>query len=349
MTLYRQYSNYIRSKWINKQLEDYENIIAYLAAEQRPNGEFPSLESYPTGHPRSKEGWFYVAPSPFITANILCALLEVSGPVATEILQKGIAFLESLKEGPGLWRFWPHSDKTHPVPLDMDDTCLCSFLLEKHGRRLSNKRLLRSVSNPEGHFFTWILPRPSLMWRWLLQYWFLRKDLPNLRATLASPMLSVDDFEPAVEANILLYLQESAHTKKAVLHLLLDLSNWQQMPLQYYPSPLFAFYHAARAYHHGVRSLQPAKDLFLRYYEEAKHRVVTNLFEKAVAANTFLYFELSESPALTILLTEIQQEMAEQTKWEAQVYFTSKNRDFRAGSPALTAALCAEVLFRAIL
>lgn len=328
-------------------MEDYDHILAYLADEQHPNGEFPSLESYPAGHPRGGEGWIYVAPSPFITANILCALLEIPGPTAAGIRRRGVQFLQSLKEGIGLWRFWPHSDKTHPVPIDMDDTCLCSFLLEKYGSHLSNKRLLHSVCNTDGHFLTWILPRPSLVWRHPFLYWFLKKDLPNIRATLASPMLSVDDSEPAVEANMLLYLQESTHTKKAVLYLLNDLNNWQQMPLQYYPSPLFAFYHTARAYHHGVRSLQPAKDLFLKYFSEESHQAVQNLFEKGVAANTFFYFELSESPVLKDLIGQIRQEIVSQKSWEAQVYFTSKNRDFRAGSPALTAALCAEALYRA--
>jgi hypothetical protein len=325
---------------IEKQLGQ---ILQFLAERQGENGEFRSLESYPAEHPLGDRGWFYTDPSPFVHANILCALSGLSDPMAAHIIKQGCHFLLHQMEWKGLWRFWAHGGQTHNVPIDLDDTALCSFALASGGFPLDNKKYILQNVNPDGYFLTWLLPHFS-MWRYPALYRFLKKDLRNIQLVLASPMLSLDDFEPAVAANVLLYLGDTPKTRPCILQILQQLEKPDSMPLQYYADPLVAFYHVSRAYFHGVKGLAPAADIFRRLLAQGVFPEPANLFNKAMMAATCLHFNLDILPDMDKWIAEIG-EAAEKAQWESHIYFVSKDRNFRAGSPELTAAFCAEALF----
>lgn len=320
--------------------ETIGSILKYLASRQGADGEFKSLESYPPQHPIGDKGWFYTDPSPFIPANILCALQEIDHDLARQMIQKGCQFIQERQEWRGLWRFWQHGGTTHNVPIDLDDTALCSYILAKNGKPVKNQKYLLANTDKQGYFMTWLLPRWQLLKHPVL-YRFLQRDVINLRPILASPMLAVVDQEPAVAANVILYLGDTKATQPCIQKILKQLERPQEAPLQYYNDPLIIFYHVSRAYYNGVKSFFPAIALFRQYLQEMPPPV--NPFQQSILAITLMNFALQDEPILENLIQPIRQ-AARQQQWESSIYFVSKDRNFRAGSPELTAALCAEAL-----
>ncbi len=317
-----------------------DTILQYLAKQQRPDGSFDSFESYPPEHPLGHKNWFFTDPSPFIHANILCALQDIPDPLARSIIRKGCQFIQQQQEWRGLWRFWHHGGTTHNVPIDLDDTALCSYILTRNGFRVHNQRYLLANIDSQGYFLTWLLPHRRL-WLYPKLYRFLRRDVRQLRAILASPMLSAMDKEPAVAANVLLYLGETSKTKRCIQQILQQLKHPGEAPLQYYDDPLVIFYHVSRAYRNGVLSFRAAGAAFEQYCDEMP--TPTNVFKQAMLATTLLNFEHPDPSRLEPLIQTIK-ETATSQAMESYIYFVSKDRNFRAGSPELTAALCAEAL-----
>lgn len=315
-------------------------ILQYLATQQGTDGEFKSLESYPQEHPFGHKGWFYTDPSPFIHANILCALQEIDHQLAQIIIKKGCQFIQQQQEGRGFWRFWRHGGKTHNVPIDLDDTALCSYILTKNHIQVTNKNHIISNQDQTGYFYTWVLPRRPLL-KYPALYYFLYKDVKNLQLILASPMLAVADQEPAVAANVILYLGDTSATKACIQQILQQLEHPSEAPLQYYDDPLVIFYHVSRAYYNGVKGFAPAITLFKNYLQTMS--APENPLKQAILAITLLNFKLYKEPDLHINIKNIA-EIAQRQQWESYIYFVSKDRNFRAGSPELTAALCAEAL-----
>lgn len=315
-----------------------KNTLNYLAARQTETGEFRSLESYPPEHPLGDKGWFYTDASPFIHANVLLTLLEIKHPIADSILKKGCQFIHQHQEWRGLWRFWKHGGTTHNVPIDLDDTALCSFLLSKNGYNINNKKYLYQNRDTDGYFLTWMLPTWKTL-RYPSLYQFLKQDIHKIRPILASPMLATADQEPAVAANVLLYLGDNARTKRCSQAILEQLENPSEAPMQYYNDPLVIFYHVSRAFRHGSRQLLPATTLFQHYI--ANQKMPDTIFKQAMLASTYYNFELKDASFLSPLM-EIIKNALDQPHWESHIYFVSKDRNFRAGSPELTAALCLE-------
>lgn len=320
--------------------ETIDSILQYLAARQAENGEFKSLESYPPLHPLGDKGWFYTDPSPFIHANILCALQDINHDPAHHIIQKGCQFIQQHQEWRGFWRFWQHGGATHNVPIDLDDTALCSYILIKNGISVNNRKYLLANRDSQGYFLTWLLPRWQLL-KLPILYRYLLKDVKQLQPILASPMLAAADQEPAVAANIILYLGDTKSTKPCIQQILKQLERPQDAPLQYYNDPLVIFYHVSRAYYNGVKSFFPAIALFKNYLPEIT--APENPFKQAMLAITVLNFALQDEFPLHNIIQSIIQ-IASREQWESHIYFVSKDRNFRAGSPELTAALCLEAL-----
>ncbi len=116
-------------------------VLEFIISRQNANGSFSTHERYPVVRPH--EDWLILPDSsPFITANILCSLLSVNKPELKPVIDKGCSFLQSCMEHNGYWRFWPIMAKQHPIPLDMDDTSVASYVLEKAGMPVDNKHLL---------------------------------------------------------------------------------------------------------------------------------------------------------------------------------------------------------------
>ncbi len=315
--------------------------LDYLEQQQQEDGSFRSLESYPTGHPLAEKGWMEHDPSPFIHANVLLSLRNIDHPKASAIIRRGLPFLTSLKEGPGFWRFWPHGGRTHNVPLDMDDTALCSFLLREYGQGVDNEAFLLKNTDSKGYFKTWIFPG-SFSFKNLQINRFLKRDLSNLQMILKSDMLAMEDKEPAVAANVLLYLGQHAKAQHCIRQLIEELKTLEDLPLQYYSNPLVAFYHASRAYAYGINALEPLADIFYQHYQKRHLIYPETLFQQALTILTFYQFNLLEAMKRLDFIPAFLDELPIDQSWQPDIYFVSKDRNFRAGSAELTAAICLE-------
>ena len=130
-----------------------DKVLPFIIAQQENAGGFPTYESYPVVNPAA--GWTRLPdPSPFITANILFALMQVNDPRLKNVIERGAKSLLASKEGAGFWRFWPVKSKQHPLPLDMDDTCIALAVLERCGYNFNNRNILLNNQNAEGYFET---------------------------------------------------------------------------------------------------------------------------------------------------------------------------------------------------
>ena len=316
-------------------------VIQFVISQQESDGGFPTYESYPVVNPAA--GWTKLPDaSPFITANILFSLIQLRDAQLDAAISKGAKSLASLKEGKGFWRFWPVKSKQHPVPLDMDDTCIVRFVLSRCGYNDYAKDILLNNKNAEGYFETWLGPRvsnfpisPTIAFAFVLDYFIARP-------TLKLKHFTYKDKEPAVAANALLYLGENAGTQACINQVILEITSGK-IPLQFYDDEIVVYYHIARAFKNGISSFEKLGTIMA---ERICARFETSLHENnnmlwAMAANVLFDYnrdiELAEK-----MIDRIMNGNAYPDKWGCHPYFCSKDRNFLSGSPGLTAAVFAE-------
>jgi hypothetical protein len=177
--------------------------VAYLAAAQRPDGEFPVLAS---SDPTLATGGT-LDPSVFPTALVTRSLSF--HPEAAEPRRRGLAFLRGEMDRHGLWRHWTREHPHHrQLPPDLDDTSCASLALAEAGESFpDNRALLLANRDRAGLFYTWLAPR--LAWTGRRHLGVTLRQLahaPTLwlffRRTSAAPR----DVDAVVNANALLYL-----------------------------------------------------------------------------------------------------------------------------------------------
>jgi hypothetical protein len=320
-----------------------EVILDFISHCQQADGQFLSYESYPDGHPLHDRGWHTKAPSPFVHANILIALSSSEHPKAKAIIQRGLPFIRNSMERNGFWRFWPHGGQTHNVPLDLDDTAVCSFLLEQNGQSIRNQHLLLRNTGPGGRLLTWVVPRTTYL-RYPLFWTWLRRDARHCQTTIQSPMLDVSDSEPAVLANILLYVGDHPKARPTVACVLDQLAHPEEMELQYYADPIVPYYHASRALHFGTRSLEPLAQWVPPLFREGRIPIADNPLSQSMAVTTLHYLGAADQlPSFGWHQQWLNME-GPRSDWPAYPYFVSKDHNFRAGAPALTAAFYLEAI-----
>jgi hypothetical protein len=98
--------------------------LDFLADSQLPNGAFRTLSS----RSRTLEDAEFTR-SPFVTALVLHSIRTTQAVAACEeMLSRGLAYLLSECEPPGVWRFF---GKGSEIPPDMDDTSCCLAVLKE--------------------------------------------------------------------------------------------------------------------------------------------------------------------------------------------------------------------------
>lgn len=322
-------------------LFDITPVIDFIIEKQNSDGGFTTYELYPVVKPN--DDWAALSdPSPFITSNILYSLTEADDQRLNKVIHRAAKHLYSLKEHGAYWRFWPKNSKQHPVLLDMDDTCLVSFLLKKLNYPIINKRTLLYYKNAAGYLKTWLSPTLPVLFSNPLLALQLYRDLQQAKPTILAEHFTLEDFEPAVAANALLYLGENTETISCI-HLIIKEIIEQKMNLQFYADELVVYYHISRAYKNGISSFKQISDTIIA---RVKNRFTNSLQNEnelcsLMAANIALNFN-SEHEWAQKLIAKVAEEKISSKTWNAQPYFASKNRNFFAGSPELAAALFIE-------
>jgi hypothetical protein len=325
----------------NELEETLAYVLVKISALQKQSGELPTQEFYPLDFP--EHGWINAIQSPFITSCALISLLEIDTKPAKIIKQNGAAFIDSIQEKK-LWRFWDNRLAQNKVPLDADDSALCSFALSRiTGKSITNQKLFETNRTKEGLFYTWFLPRPAFIKNPLL-YWQFMQDAKTAGNTIVQQMLATNDVEISVIANVLLYLGETEATRKSIDFIEDILLNSKSYEQHFYDEPIFTWYHVSRAYKYGVRRFEKLKPAFARYFKQRLNSLDrTNdlplLITLANACYNFGLNELAEETSSTLQNGGLAEKLN-----VSYPYFTSKNRRYRAGSPALTLAWYAEYL-----
>ena len=309
--------------------------LQLIRAEAGAFGHVPTYQNFPHFEPKKDKGWHYTFPSPFVHANVLYSLLNSRDDKAMVLARDLSGFLVDGMEKGGIWRFWPLDNCENPVPPDVDDTAICSFVLRKLGSPVDNEEILRSRITPDGRLLTWIMPDGRLFWKSPLLLWRLWREKQQVLPTLASGMLHPDDAEVGVTANVLMYLGEGQETEPVVQRCI---SDWRSGTdaFNFYENGIVVAYHLARALHEGISGFGILKDDLVQLIE--KESPQQSLPELLLSALSLRY--LGETGSLTDYVTAriINHCITEKEIFVNHPYFTSKDRVFFAGSPCLTAA-----------
>ena len=190
-------------------LANVRNAIArgfdFLEAAVGSDGAWPSvlyMNLELTGTPRSEC-------VPFVAALGHLSLEECPGPRSERLRDRTRAYLRSIMEYPGVWRYWPS------LPPDLDDTAVCSRVVVGHAW-LALGRTLPTVfrkRDREGRFRTWMAKGDDT------STW--------------------DDVDSVVNANVVVWLGDRAQTGDAQrwLRTLID-GHREAGSSWYYPDPM---------------------------------------------------------------------------------------------------------------
>lgn len=337
-----------------------DRIVAYLAAAQDVDGEFPSVRCFykqADGGTRPSEfpGWYYFYKCPFFTATILYHLNEFTSPQVESIRRRGCEFLAGCFEGP-LVRYVPARYLDVWFPADVDDTCLVRKVLRDNGVALpSDDGMLLRSRDRRGRFYTWFMPRPRYVTaprelQWLLadlRAWTVKLygHSPKEAVRLLKEYWVTQ--EPAVDANVLLYFGDDPRVR-GLDREIVDSLRRKTVRLEYYDSMIGAYFHTARVYAAGASALGVLRDEIVRYViarQDAVTGCVHNGLDTAMAALTLLYLDYWEEP-LRRAIDYLQRDPMHERGWQPIAYVNPVNRVFSDGAAGLTAIFYADALRR---
>jgi hypothetical protein len=317
-------------------IEDKRNqAIEILSNSLKEYRHFASLENYPR---LNAEDWIYTHPSPFIHANVMYSLLQSKNSKINNLIDAGKLFLNQQIEVNDTWRFWKSDICRNPVPPDIDDISVCSFVLEALGEQLSNKELFYHNTKADGSILTWIFPSVSLMWVAPKLTFNLYKNQKLIAPTVNGKMLNENDSELGVITNALMYLGENEKTKSVIQFCI---NSWKEKSYNknFYDNDLIIAFHIARAYKEKINSFEVLKEDISEYVNCYNYQ--KNDAETLIAYLTAKY--IGDKMLAGKIKIEILQQLTEnKLTLEPFRYFTSKNREYYGGSACLTAALFIE-------
>jgi len=323
-----------------------DRALDFLVRHQLPYGEFKTYMSL--GNSLEENCQF--DSSPFTTSLVVYCLSFLPIVRVGEMTEKALDFLAAEMESPGLWRFWSSKDPTHRlIPPDIDDTCCASFVLKKYRTAPPNTKLILANRNKQGRFYTWFLPRlPTLLISATFWLTALRETPARFvfwRKTEADP----DDIDCAVNANVLLYLNECEDTKAAIAYLIeVTLSGKEVMCDKWYLSKFPHYYMLSRAYFNGVEALGAVKSTVTDTLERMldTNGECSNPLDTALAACTLLNFN-HQSEALHKAIRSLVETQKSDGAWlRVPLYYGDPKKYYGWGSQELTTGFCVEAIAR---
>jgi hypothetical protein len=315
--------------------------ITFLHQNQLPWGEFKTYAS--SDQTMAADCRF--DSSPFVTSLVLYAMGFLQHPKVREMTARGLDFLLSEMEGPGLWRYWssrnPQRESLQP---DLDVICCVSHILKQNGRAFpSNTAIVLASTDDKRRFYTYVAPRPSTPPG-------LRREMgrlvspESLLKLLAAGILH--EVDCVVNANVLLYLGENEHTQAAVDYLVdVVQRNKEADCSNYYRDPLAFYYMLSRACFSGVTSLCKTREAVLERViaEQDDHGAFDTALAAALAACSLLNFNHLSFP-LPEAIAYIQRAQRKDGSWRKSPLYLGPAPYY--GSEELTTAICVEALER---
>lgn len=190
--------------------------LRWLHSAQLSSGELPSFAT----SLEDREPAWVADQLNFITALAATAVAEVDDPLATEVIDRAVRFLQVEREWPGLWRYWARTNpKVDFTPPDADDTACCSIAVALRGHRTDrNRAILQAARDEKGRFFTWLLPRGRAAGAsaWWAQRDERRTATVAMRADLwGTTEADPDDIDAVVNANVCRHLGPGSDTDRS--------------------------------------------------------------------------------------------------------------------------------------
>jgi hypothetical protein len=327
--------------------------IAFLAEHQFHHGEFCVY----MGAGEDLKQWCVPDSTTFATAIISALLLPLKDNPAVEAMQqKAGDFLKYQMMRGGAWHYFTKWHKIFQVcPADVDDTaCISFFLKEIHYSFPDNLSLLRANRNKKGLYYTWFTFRYTFRLPINKTYWLLalRELKYPLRALWfwTNGECRKNDVDAVVNANILYYLGENAHTAPVIPFLLQIIEDHQEAGCDKWYQNIFQVYYAiARNFHKGVHALEPAREPIIeriRARMQPDGCIGHSTGDTAMAITTLLNFGYIPE-ALEKAVDYLLKTVSPNGSWPRHAMCWSGRAQLVAwGSEELTTALCLEALAR---
>jgi hypothetical protein len=280
------------------------------------------------------------------------------------MIAKALAFLGREMEVGGVWRYYGRNQYKHRrIPPDLDDTACASYALQSNGKQAPRNRwLFRANRDEAGRFLTWVTPRPKTS---LLSPFRLRCAIGDLQAersrrraprpavandprllTTENDPVPIEDIDPAVNANAILYLGEGSDTAPAIRWLNAMIKGEAPVPESlYYKDILALYYMIARACRHSAPSLAESGERLveLTIMRRKADGAFGSLLSTAFAASVLLTFD-PENAGLRDTMDFIARQQRSDGSWQGEPFYSGPTEFW--GSPELTTAFCIEVLAR---
>lgn len=194
-----------------------DRSLDWLGSVQLATGELPSFASplgdqTPDWQPDNLK---------FITALAALACNEIDDPRSVAVVDRAVHFLRAEREPSAMWRYWTRSsDQFDYTPPDADDTACSSMAVALRGDSTAeNVRLLLSNRDPEGRFYTWIIPHGQsigIKSLWALRDEFRRATQARRAELWANSEATPDDVDGVVNANVIRYLGPASAPPEAI-------------------------------------------------------------------------------------------------------------------------------------
>lgn len=322
--------------------------VSFLGSQQLATGEF---RTYLTSDPGIADCW-QLDSTPFPTALICYSLAFCELPQAKEMIDRALKFFAQESEGAGYWRYWTSRHPAHrSIPPDADDlACISYLLLSQQANCPDNKPLLLANRNHQGLFYTWFIPRLSLIlspkyFRAAMRQLFQESDI--LKSFFKYNEAKPDDIDGVVNANVLLYLGAIKETE-AVIEYLIEIvrSNREDRCDKWHHNPLMFYYTVSRCFSAGITALAPIRELIIGRVRESLTKIGDSDLNVALALCTMLNFG-EPVRALESGIHKLIDSQNMDGSWNREIlYYGGPKRILGWGSAALTTAFCIEALGR---
>jgi hypothetical protein len=146
--------------------------LEFLARWQLPDGGFASFSSPADAKFIEQAGYSTV----FLPATMLDVLSDVDTPLALEIREGLVGFLQAQRSEQGSFNYWDRRSKEYrlqPYPDDLDDTFCALKAMVRHRPDLVGGGLLADAAQlliateekPGGPYRTWLTAQTGAAWR----------------------------------------------------------------------------------------------------------------------------------------------------------------------------------------
>lgn len=328
--------------------------LAFLAKRQLPTGQFPiqATSHYKPNSPVVDDA------SPFATSHVAYSLGFLPGGYVQPMLDRALAYLRREMTGPGLWRYWNRDAEWDGrrifsfIPADLDDTASHSWLLRRHGVAFpENRHLLLHNRDREGRFYTWFVPR--LQATADLRYWRAvlgEVTLARLTVFWRTTEADYDDVDAVVNANVLLYLGDTAEIAPVVRWLARIVEEGREAESDKWYRDIFTFHYAlSRCRLAGIQGFDNLRPLILDRLTAVVRSdggIGEHPMHTALALNTIFNMQI-DAPFTGRALAHLLDTQATDGGWPAAAYYYGgPQRSVSWGSRDLTTGLCLEALAR---